>query len=310
MDCDQPGRNDPSASVLWALGDDATRAAVHQAHRTAVGQALAFVEQKVSRTRVGHAGCRQVSTRGVITAAFDHWGSRAGDPNLHTHVVVANKVQGPDGLWRSLDGKTVHAAVVAVSELYDVLLADDLARRLPIAMSLCDRGPRRNPAFEIDGIADDVLAHFSSRSEQIHCVRREARHVPAAPRRRPGARRAEDKAEQADAPHAAADDRRAPSVWHKSGLVFTTVNGRPIDPRDHSVHWVKFLEGAGLRPARLHDARHTAATLLLVQGVDQRVVMDMLGWTSPTMTARYQHVVPELVEEANRRMSELLWGET
>ena len=102
----------------------------------------------------------------------------------------------------------------------------------------------------------------------------------------------------------------AGSEWHDSGLVFTTVTRRPIDPRDHSLHWTAFLEGAGVRPARLHDARHTAATLLLVQGVDQRVVMDMLGWTSPTMTSRYQHVVPELVEEANRRMSELLWGDT
>ncbi|HRA50206.1 site-specific integrase [Actinotalea sp.] len=100
----------------------------------------------------------------------------------------------------------------------------------------------------------------------------------------------------------------AGSEWQESGLVFTTVTGRPIDPSDHSVHWVRFLERAGVRPARLHDARHTAATLLLVQGVDQRVVMDMLGWTSPTMTARYQHVVPGLVEEANRRMGELLWG--
>lgn len=100
----------------------------------------------------------------------------------------------------------------------------------------------------------------------------------------------------------------AGSEWHEQGLVFTTVTGRPIDPSDHSVHWVEFLEHGGVRPARLRDARHTAATLLLVQGVDQRVVMDMLGWTSPTMTARYQHVVPELVEEANRRMSELLWG--
>jgi len=101
----------------------------------------------------------------------------------------------------------------------------------------------------------------------------------------------------------------AGSEWQESGLVFTTVIGRPIDPADHSVHWVKFLERAGVRPARLHDARHTAVTLLLVQGVDQRVVMDMLGWTSPMMRARYRHVVPELVEDANRRMSELLWGE-
>ena len=100
----------------------------------------------------------------------------------------------------------------------------------------------------------------------------------------------------------------AGTVWANSGMVFTTVTGRPVAPHDHSLHWTAFLEGAGVRPARLHDARHTAATFLLVQGVDQRVVMSMFGWTSTTMTARYQHVVPELVEEANRRMSDLLWG--
>lgn len=101
----------------------------------------------------------------------------------------------------------------------------------------------------------------------------------------------------------------AGSVWQDSGLVFTNLTGGPISPRDHSAHWTAFLEKSGVRPARLHDARHTAATLLLVQGVDQRVVMDMFGWTSPTMTARYQHVVPELVEEANRRMGALLWDD-
>ncbi len=90
---------------------------------------------------------------------------------------------------------------------------------------------------------------------------------------------------------------------------FTTVTGRPIDPRNHSVHRVHFLERAGVRPTRLHDARHAAATLLLVQGRDQRVAMEMLGWTSPMMTARYQHVVPELVDEASRRMRELLGGD-
>ncbi len=101
----------------------------------------------------------------------------------------------------------------------------------------------------------------------------------------------------------------AGTVWADSGMVFTTLTGRPVAPRDHSLHWTAFLEGTGVRPARLHDARHTAATFLLVQGVDQRVVMSMFGWTSPAMTTRYQHVVPELVEEANRRMSDLLWGE-
>lgn len=100
----------------------------------------------------------------------------------------------------------------------------------------------------------------------------------------------------------------AGSVWEETGLVFTNAYGRPVDPRDHSVHWTAFLEELGIRPARLHDARHTAATLLLVQGVDQRVVMSMFGWTSAAMTTRYQHVVPELVNEAGRRMADLLWG--
>ena len=98
-------------------------------------------------------------------------------------------------------------------------------------------------------------------------------------------------------------------MWHDSGLVFTNLTGGGVAPADHSLHWTAFLERSGVRPARLHDARHTAATLLLVQGVDQRVVMSMFGWTSPAMTTRYQHVVPELVEEANRRMGELLWGD-
>jgi len=162
-----------SASVLWALADDATRATVYAAHRAALASSLEFVEQRVIRTRVGDAGRQQVRTRGMVAAAFDHWDTRAGDPNLHTHVVVANKVQGPDGAWRSLDGKTIHAAVVTVSELYDALLADELARRLPVEWSMRDRGPRRNPAFELTGIGDDLLAHFSTRAEQIHCAEQE-----------------------------------------------------------------------------------------------------------------------------------------
>lgn len=154
-----------SVSVLWALADDA--------HRTALASSLEFVEQRVIRTRIGEAGRHQVRTRGMVAAAFDHWDTRAGDPNLHTHVVIANKVQGPDGGWRSLDGRAVHAAVVTVSELYGALLADELAPRLPVEWSMRDRGPRRNPAFEVDGIGEDLLAHFSARAEAIHCAEQE-----------------------------------------------------------------------------------------------------------------------------------------
>ncbi|NTW41268.1 MAG: tyrosine-type recombinase/integrase [Cellulomonadaceae bacterium] len=81
-------------------------------------------------------------------------------------------------------------------------------------------------------------------------------------------------------------------MWAESGLVFTNLVGRAVSTHDHSLHWTAFLERSGVRPARLQDARHAAATFLLVQGADQRVVMGMLGRTSPTMTARYQRVVP------------------
>ena len=159
-----------SASVLWALGEEPTRRAVVAAHHAAVAQALAFVDDQVVRTRVGAGGRRQIRTLGMVAAAFDHYDSRAGDPNVHTHVVLANKVQGPDKRWRSLDGKTIHAATVTVSELYDGLVADELHRRLHVAWSARHRGVDRNEAFEIDGIDDGLLRAFSSRSERIHEV--------------------------------------------------------------------------------------------------------------------------------------------
>ena len=156
-----------SVSVLWALADPSTQAAIADAHASAVDGALAWLESEALFTRTGHGGADQVRARGAVATAFDHWDSRSGDPNLHTHVVVANKVQGPDGAWRSVDGRTIHHATVAVSELYDGLLADNLASALPVSFGYRDRGARRSPAYEIDGTDDGLLAEFSTRSAAI-----------------------------------------------------------------------------------------------------------------------------------------------
>ena len=156
-----------SASVLWALGDPRTQDAVLRAHRAAVDEALALVERRALFTRVGAQSCAQVPTRGMIAAVFDHWDTRTSDPNLHSHVVIANKVQGLDGRWRSVDSRALHHAVVAVSEVYDNLFADQLARELPVSWSWRDRGARRTPAFELDGIGDEALSEFSTRSTHI-----------------------------------------------------------------------------------------------------------------------------------------------
>ncbi|NYI60298.1 MobF family relaxase [Cellulomonas soli] len=156
-----------SVSTLWALGDVRVQQAVYDAHIAAVAAALRFVEDRALFTRTGHGGCRQEATRGAVAAAFDHWDSRAGDPNLHTHVVVANKVQGLDGTWRSLDSRALHHAVVAVSELYEAFLVDEVAGRLPVRWGWRGRGPRRSPAFELEGVGEELLSVFSRRATQI-----------------------------------------------------------------------------------------------------------------------------------------------
>ena len=156
-----------SASTLWAVADETTQYAVLSAHRAAVEEAVSFLERTALFTRTGTAGCKQRPTRGLLAAAFDHWDTRSGDPNLHTHVVVANKVQGQDGIWRSVDSRALHHAIVAVSEIYDDLFADQLARALPVSWGWRHRGTRRSPAFELDGVDDALLGEFSTRSTQI-----------------------------------------------------------------------------------------------------------------------------------------------
>ncbi len=80
-----------------------------------------------------------------------------------------------------------------------------------------------------------------------------------------------------------------------------------MDPARDWREWKALLKEAGVRDARPHDARHTAATLLLIQGVDLRSVMAIMGWTEMGTAQRYSHAVDELRVEAARRMGESLW---
>jgi len=100
----------------------------------------------------------------------------------------------------------------------------------------------------------------------------------------------------------------AGSAWEDWDLVFCRSDGRPIDPRDDWGAWQTLLKAAGVPPARLHDARHTAATLLLEQGVDIRVVQEILGHSSLAVTKRYTHVTSRLAVDAADRMGKALWG--
>jgi conjugative relaxase-like TrwC/TraI family protein len=151
-----------SVSVLFALGDARMSAEVRDAHEVAVDAAMGYVEREAARSRTGRNGVNQIEVDGIVAAAFRHRTSRAGDPHLHTHVLVANMAEGPDGRWRTLDGRSLYQHAKTAGYLYEAELRAELTRRLGV-----EWGPVRNGIADLDGIPTAVLRQFSERRRQI-----------------------------------------------------------------------------------------------------------------------------------------------
>jgi hypothetical protein len=100
---------------------------------------------------------------------------------------------------------------------------------------------------------------------------------------------------------------KAQELWHDEGWVFASPTGQPINPRTDYTEWKRLLREAGLREARLHDARHTAATVLLVLRQPTPTVMSLMGWSSESMAARYQHVTDTMRSQVASQVGELIW---
>ncbi|OLE26300.1 MAG: hypothetical protein AUG44_13450 [Actinobacteria bacterium 13_1_20CM_3_71_11] len=98
--------------------------------------------------------------------------------------------------------------------------------------------------------------------------------------------------------------------WADPGWVFATRLGTPVHPRNDYRSFREIIRQAGLRQVRLHDLRHTAASVLLAQGVPARVVMEILGHSQISVTLNtYAHVAPEIAREAAERVEGALWGD-
>ena len=161
-----------SISALWGVADAGTQALIVQAHHDAVAEVLDFMEREVIATRrgvaTGDGAVMQADVIGVAATAYDHWDSRLGDPQLHTHVVISSKVKTTeDGRWRSLDGTPMYEANVPISEHYNAVLADRMTRLLGIEWERRDRGSERNPAWELEPVPEALIHEFSSRSSHI-----------------------------------------------------------------------------------------------------------------------------------------------
>jgi integrase len=99
----------------------------------------------------------------------------------------------------------------------------------------------------------------------------------------------------------------AGAAWQDTGHVFTSPIGTPADPHNLQKHFRALLARAGLPPVRIHDLRHSCATLLLAQGVDPRTIMQTLGHSQISLTLNtYAHVLPSLQGDAAAKLDAIL----
>ena len=151
-----------SVSLLFGLGDEPTATGAREAHDLAVRDALGYLERQACWTRRGKGGRQHVRGQGFVGAAFRHRTSRAGDPTLHTHLVVANVTQGPDGRWSALDSRQLYRHAKTAGYLYQAALRAHLTASLGVDWEVVHNG-----AADVTGIPRRVIEHFSQRRVQI-----------------------------------------------------------------------------------------------------------------------------------------------
>ena len=155
-----------SVSIAWGLGDKELRKSIEAAHEHAIQDVVRHLESNVVMTRRGHNGIRQIDTKsGIIGTKFRHYDSRAGDPNLHDHVVIANRVEGADDKWSSIDGRTLYQYGVECSELYNSRVQQYVTEKTGLQFE--PRMQNGKPIHEIVGISDETIRAFSSRRGDI-----------------------------------------------------------------------------------------------------------------------------------------------
>jgi conjugative relaxase-like TrwC/TraI family protein len=150
-----------SASLLWALGDTHTAAAVRESVDRSLEAALGYLQREACFTRRG-ADAEFVKGNGFLTAAFPHRSSRAGDPQVHVHALIANATQGPDGKWTRLYHPAIYEHAKAAGYIFEAHFRHELTARLGVGWQEV-----RNGIAEIAGFGDRHLREFSTRRQQI-----------------------------------------------------------------------------------------------------------------------------------------------
>jgi conjugative relaxase-like TrwC/TraI family protein len=265
-----------SVSTLWAIAPRQISEVIEQCHRDAVADTLTWIEDNAAFTRRGRNGVAQVNTKGLIAAAFTHRDSRAGDPDLHTHVAVSNKVQALDGTWLALDGRAIYKNNVSASERYNTRLEALLIKRLGIRFAARDAPGRasetKHTIREIVGIDGDLPRHWSKRRTQIELRRAvlsasfQERHGRPPTTKEAGELGQQATLETRQAKHEPRSYAEQRTAWRAEA---NTVLGSEIALRGYL--------RAALQPGRLRSQRGVRLTAKRVQAIADEVLYGQLN---------------------------------
>lgn len=246
-----------SISVLWALADEELASKIASCHHKAVADTLEWANDNAIYTRRGAQGVEQIKTKGLIAAEFTHFDTRSGDPDLHSHVVVSNKIQGEDGVWRTIDGQTLYRHHHALDFRYTAVLTDILRRELGLGFHANDRGSLKEPVWELDCVPDDLCQLFSKRQQMARPIYEqyvkeyveEYGYSPSYQTTRSLWQKAILETRNAKQPAKALSDLR--SEWAEE--VFNTFDNGEDIIESLQLHWNEFEDKNPLYDAEMHD---------------------------------------------------------
>jgi conjugative relaxase-like TrwC/TraI family protein len=151
-----------SVSVLFGICDDEVRRQIQRGHDRAVYDAVGYLERVAATARRGRGGAESIAGEGFVAAAFRHRTSRAGDPQVHTHVLIANLVRCSDGKWSAVDARRIYAHAKTAGYLYEARLRAELTERLGFEWTAV-----RNGIADVVGVPAAVRRAFSRRRAEI-----------------------------------------------------------------------------------------------------------------------------------------------
>lgn len=238
-----------SISVAWAFADEETRSAIEKIHHRCVEDALGHIEDNLLYTRTGSRGETMLKARGMIAARFLHYDTRAGDPDLHTHCLLSNKVQAAhdpelsereNEKWRSIDARLLFQNSAKVGQMYNRMMAQRLSDELGFAFRERQRADGKASTWELAGITDDEIDQLSARREAARPV-------------------FEDYVAKYVARHGRTPSRRAQYDLWQAAILETRDAKKPAQSlRAHRENWAERIDGDAVME-RVREARDARA---------------------------------------------------